>query len=338
MKKTLTVNLGDTVYHIDEDAYHLLDNYLTNLCILFRREEGAEEIVHDMELRISELFADRLSKGKQVITIEDVEEIIARMGKPEDLSGEENGEPSGSEKPKETIVRRLFRDPDNKVLGGVASGLAAYIGWDVTWVRILLLIFGFFVHGVILAAYIIAWIIIPMARTAPEKLAMKGAAVNVENIGKTVTDGFEKVNDYVHSDRPGNILQKIGEGIVPVAGFLIKFLLILIAICCAPVLLVFLIVFFALLMTATGLIATLPAAFYEALPAVNWATVSSSTGLTVAMSVAGILVIGIPIVGLIHMLMRHFGDRQPMSVATKVLFIILWLVALGVIGYVINLH
>lgn len=128
MKKTLTINLGGTVYHIDEDAYHLLDNYLANLRIHFRREEGAEEIVHDMELRISELFADRLNEGKQVITIEDVEEIIARMGKPEELSGEGNGETSGSEKTKGTTVRRLFRDPDNKVLGGVASGLAAYMG------------------------------------------------------------------------------------------------------------------------------------------------------------------------------------------------------------------
>ena len=68
------------VYHIDEDAYHLLDNYLANLRIHFRREEGAEEIVHDMELRISELFADRLNEGKQVITIEDVEEIIGPDG------------------------------------------------------------------------------------------------------------------------------------------------------------------------------------------------------------------------------------------------------------------
>ena len=98
MKKTLTINLGGTVYHIDEDAYHLLDNYLTNLRIHFCREEGAEEIVHDIELRISELFTDRLNEGKQVITIEDVEEIIARMGKPEELSGEGNGETSGSEK------------------------------------------------------------------------------------------------------------------------------------------------------------------------------------------------------------------------------------------------
>ena len=91
MKKTLTVNLGGTVYHIDEDAYKLLDTYLSNLRIHFCREEGAEEIVHDMELRISELFTDRLRDGKQVITIEDVEEIIAQMGKPEDLGDEADG-------------------------------------------------------------------------------------------------------------------------------------------------------------------------------------------------------------------------------------------------------
>ena len=105
----------------------------------------------------------------------------------------------------------------------------------------------------------------------------------------------------------------------------------------ATVLFVLLIVFFALLMAATGLIAALPAVLYEVLPAVNWATVGSSPGLTVAMSVAGILVIGIPIIGLIHMLMRHFGGWQPMSIVTKIIFIVLWLIALGVgVFFVLN--
>ena len=68
MKKTLTVNLGGTVFHIDEDAYRLLDNYLCNLRLHFRKQEGAEEIVNDIENRISELFAEKLSAGSQVIT------------------------------------------------------------------------------------------------------------------------------------------------------------------------------------------------------------------------------------------------------------------------------
>lgn len=88
MKKTLTVNLGGTVFHIDEDAYRLLDNYLSNLKIHFRKEAGADEIIDDIERRISELFAEKLTAGSQVITITDVEEVIARMGKPEDMEAE----------------------------------------------------------------------------------------------------------------------------------------------------------------------------------------------------------------------------------------------------------
>ena len=86
MKKTYNINLGGIVFHIDEDAYDLLDKYLSNLRIHFSKEEGAEEIVHDMELRISELFSERLNEKKQVITLTDVEEIIAQMGKPEEFS------------------------------------------------------------------------------------------------------------------------------------------------------------------------------------------------------------------------------------------------------------
>lgn len=96
MKKTLTVNLGGTVYHIDEDAYILLDNYLNNLRYHFRKDEGAEEIVRDIESRIAELFDEALRGGLQVITIKEVEEVIARMGKPEELNGEEEGNPSAS--------------------------------------------------------------------------------------------------------------------------------------------------------------------------------------------------------------------------------------------------
>lgn len=77
MKKTLTVNLGGTVFHIDEDAYRLLDNYLSNLKIHFRKEAGADEIIDDIERRISELFTEKLAAGSQVITIAYVEEVIA---------------------------------------------------------------------------------------------------------------------------------------------------------------------------------------------------------------------------------------------------------------------
>ena len=336
MKKTYNINLGGIVFHIDEDAYELLDKYLSNLRIHFSKEEGAEEIVHDMELRISELFSERLNEKKQVVTLKDVEEIIAQMGKPEEFSDDTTQDTNEYTKEEKT-PRRLFRDPDNKVIGGVCSGIAAYFGWDVTILRILLIILAFpifwngafIIKGIVLF-YIIAWIIIPEATTATEKLSMKGMKVNVENIGKTVTDGFEKVNDYVKSDKPRSILHKIGEGIVTVVGFLAKALLVIAAICCTPVLFILLVVCFSLLMAAIGVIGSLPAFFYHAMPVVDWSVVTSSPVPTTLLAVSGILVIGIPIVGFIHFLMSTFGGWKAMPFAARMTLLVLWLIALGV--------
>ena len=336
MKKTFNINLGGIVFHIDEDAYELLDKYLSNLRIHFSKEEGAEEIVHDMELRISELFSERLNERKQVVTLKDVEEIIAQMGKPEEFS-EDTTQDTNEYIKEEKTPKRLFRDPDNKVIGGVCSGIAAYLGWDVTAVRIIFIALALpfilngslILNGVVIA-YIIAWIIIPEANTATEKLSMKGMKVNVENIGKTVTDGFEKVNDYVKSDKPRSILHKIGEAIVSVVGFLVKAVLVIAAICFTPVLFILLVVCFSLLMAAIGVIGSLPAFFYHAMPVVDWSVVTSSPVPTTLLAVSGILVIGIPIVGFIHFLMSTFGGWKAMPFAARMTLLVLWLIALGV--------
>ena len=334
MKKTLTVNLGGTVHHIDEDAYVLLDNYLNNLKYHFRTEPDADEIVRDMENRIAELFSEYISHGQQVITIENVEEVIARMGKPEEINSESDSSTNVDDSYRasdngESPKRRLFRNPDDKILGGVVSGLAAYFGWDVAWTRIAVLVCGIFLHGFILA-YIIAWIIIPMARTATEKLQMKGEPVNMENIGKTVTDGFEKMNDYVHSDKPRSFVEKLGNIFFSVLGFIVKLAFVILAICCAPVVIVGLIVLFALLMAATGVLVSVPAFFYEALPYINWDMVGTSAGVAVTMVVCGLLLIGIPVVGLIHLILHITGKKEPMSTSMKVVLILLWIVAASV--------
>ena len=336
MKKTYNINLGGIVFHIDEDAYELLDKYLSNLRIHFSKEEGAEEIVHDMELRISELFSERLNEKKQVVTLKDVEEIIAQMGKPEEFSDDTTQDTNEYIK-EEKGPKRLFRDPDNKVIGGVCSGIAAYLGWDVTAVRIIFIALALpfilngslILNGVVIA-YIIAWIIIPEANTATEKLSMKGMKVNVENIGKTVTDGFEKVNDYVKSDKPRSILHKIGEAIVSVVGFLVKAVLVIAAICFTPVLFVVLIVFVSLLAAATGVISAVPTMLYEMMPKIDWSIVNLSPFTTSLMSISGILVIGIPIVGFIHFLMSTFGGWKAMPFAARMTLLVLWLIALGV--------
>lgn len=335
MKKTLTVNLGGTVFHIDEDAYCLLDNYLSNLKIHFRKEAGADEIIDDIERRISELFAEKLTAGSQVITITDVEEVIARMGKPEDMEAENDSEPSVGNATRTTIHRRLYRNPDDKLLGGVISGMAAYLGWDVTLLRLLLLVVLICGVGTLIPVYIVCWLVIPEARTAAEKLSMRGEAVTVENIGKTVTDGFEKVangvNDYMKSDKPRTFLQKLGDALVMVAGWFFKICLVIFAIICSPLLFVFGVVFVALLFAAVMVAIGGGAALISMFPTFD-VILPTSPLSAIVMYIAGILLVGIPLVSLVWAIFSQIFKWQPMASGLKWTLVILWIVSAAVFG------
>ena len=335
MKKTLTVNLGGTVFHIDEDAYRLLDNYLSNLKIHFRKEAGADEIIDDIERRISELFAEKLTAGSQVITITDVEEVIARMGKPEDMEAENDSEPSIGNATRTTIHRRLYRNPDDKLLGGVISGMAAYLGWDVTLLRLLLLVVLICGVGTLIPVYIVCWLVIPEARTAAEKLSTRGEAVTVENIGKTVTDGFEKVangvNDYMKSDKPRTFLQKLGDALVMVAGWFFKICLVIFAIICSPLLFVFGVVFVALLFAAVMVAIGGGAALISMFPTFD-VILPTSPLSAIVMYIAGILLVGIPLVSLVWAIFSQIFKWQPMASGLKWTLVILWIVSAAVFG------
>ena len=335
MKKTLTVNLGGTVFHIDEGAYRLLDNYLSNLKIHFRKEAGADEIIDDIERRISELFAEKLTAGSQVITITDVEEVIARMGKPEDMEAENDSEPSVGNATRTTIHRRLYRNPDDKLLGGVISGMAAYLGWDVTLLRLLLLVVLICGVGTLIPVYIVCWLVIPEARTAAEKLSMRGEAVTVENIGKTVTDGFEKVangvNDYMKSDKPRTFLQKLGDALVMVAGWFFKICLVIFAIICSPLLFVFGVVFVALLFAAVMVAIGGGAALISMFPTFD-VILPTSPLSAIVMYIAGILLVGIPLVSLVWAIFSQIFKWQPMASGLKWTLVILWIVSAAVFG------
>ena len=335
MKKKLTVNLGGTVFHIDEDAYRLLDNYLSNLKMHFRKEAGADEIIDDIERRISELFAEKLTAGSQVITITDVEEVIARMGKPEDMEAENDSEPSVGNATRTTIHRRLYRNPDDKLLGGVISGMAAYLGWDVTLLRLLLLVVLICGVGTLIPVYIVCWLVIPEARTDAEKLSMRGEAVTVENIGKTVTDGFEKVangvNDYMKSDKPRTFLQKLGDALVMVAGWFFKICLVIFAIICSPLLFVFGVVFVALLFAAVMVAIGGGAALISMFPTFD-VVLPTSPLSAIVMYIAGILLVGIPLVSLVWAIFSQIFKWQPMASGLKWTLVILWIVSAAVFG------
>ena len=334
MKKTLTVNLGGTVFNIDDDAYRLLDNYLNNLRHHFRKEAGADEIVDDIERRISELFAEQLTEGRGVITLADVEGVIARIGRPEEMEQEaEDGTSQASAGQQTGAIphRRLFRNPDDKILGGVFSGLAAYFGLDTRMLRLVMFVLALFTKGIMIPIYIVCWIVIPLARTAADKLSMRGEAVTLENIGKTVTNGFERVsngvNDYVASGKPRTLLQKVGDALVTFIGLAFKVALVVLAIICSPFLLACGVGFVALLFMALVLLIGGGATLVALFPAMTDLAFVVSPLPTFVMGIAGLFVVGIPLTAIIWGITHWVLDWRPMPTGLKWTLLALWVMS-----------
>ncbi len=200
MKTTITINLGGMVFHIDDDAYEMLHTYLLAIEKQFVSEDERKEVMSDIELRLAELFSETIGQKRDVIMQEDVTRIIEIMGEPEDFVDDEaTQEPSGSEKSSskktsyhQKTTKRLYRDPDNRMLGGVCGGLGAYFSIDPLVFRIIFLIIALGMgSGIII--YLILWIVIPEALTTAQKLEMRGEPVTIENIKKAVRDEFENV-------------------------------------------------------------------------------------------------------------------------------------------------
>jgi phage shock protein PspC (stress-responsive transcriptional regulator) len=196
MNKTININLGGIFFHIDELAYQKLKHYLDAIRrSLSDDPQGRDEILNDIELRIGELLSERIKNERQVINEADIDEVTKIMGKPEDyLVDEELFEDQPTYK--STSSKKLFRDSDDKFLGGVCAGLAHYFGIDTLWVRLLWLILVFF-FGTGILLYIILWILIPQAETTAEKLQMKGEPVNISNIERKIREEFKDVTSRV---------------------------------------------------------------------------------------------------------------------------------------------
>ncbi|WP_232530382.1 PspC domain-containing protein [Flavobacterium columnare] len=197
MNKTVNMNLGGFFFHIDEDAYQKLNRYFSairnSLSI-----EGRDEIMNDIESRIAELFSEKLGSSKQVLCLNDIDDVIDIMGQPEDYKIEE--EPSKSSNYSYTgKTKKLYRDKETGIVAGVCSGLGHYFGLDPVWIRIALVLLVFAGFGVGLLAYIILWLVTPEAITTSEKLEMKGEPITISNIEKKVKEEFESVSDKFKS-------------------------------------------------------------------------------------------------------------------------------------------
>ena len=232
MNKTLSIGLAGYSFTIEEHAYMKLQDYLLALRNSLDSEE-ADEVMQDIEIRMVEIFKDLLNK-REVLNNDDVEKVIAQIGTPEAIEEQEEAYYSNQNKSEKSNTnnpfganakKQLFRDPENMKIAGVCSGLAHYVGLDVSWMRIIwavLAFVGIFSAGIstmlIILIYIILWAILPTATTTSDYLKMQGKPVNFDTIkeesGKIVqfaNESTQKVGELYNNNK--KTISSAGSGI-----------------------------------------------------------------------------------------------------------------------------
>ena len=217
MNKTVNINLGGMFFHIDEDAYLKLTRYFDAIKRSLNNSSGQDEIIKDIEMRVSELLTEKQKSEKHVVGLKDVDEVIAVMGQPEDyIIDEEEKSNQSFNNYSGRSHKKLYRDKENGMIGGVATGLAHYFGIDAVWIKIVFLIFVFAGFGTGILAYFVLWIVTPEAVTTSEKLEMTGEPVTISNIERKVREEIDSLSDKFKNadyDKMGNQVKSGAERI-----------------------------------------------------------------------------------------------------------------------------
>ncbi len=337
MKKNITINLCGRLYQIDEDAYEMLQHYIESLHSAFDRQEGGEEIVDDIEERIAELFDELKQQGTDAITIDHVKEIIARIGKPEQLKGEEvergadtDQEAAGnwqdkarstaqniSENVRSRVAgKKLFRNPKDKMLAGVLSGLATYTNTDAVIWRIAMILL-FCIYGFGLLAYIIMAVVIPEARTPEQLLQMEGKEVTPQNLADAVLE-----KDQQTEQRPG-LLRSLFSILLKI---LFAFFIAIALIVCLALGIAFL---FILVVIVSALALPISSDMPFSLEAMGLTELYQTNPLLLLLFLFSLFVLLlVPIYATVHLLLSLANKVQPMSIGQRIAWVVLWIVAL----------
>ena len=313
MKKTININLGGQPFIIDEPAFDILHGYFEALKLKFTNENEQKEIISDIESRIAEIFAQRLGKTRAVVAEEDVVYVISLMGRPEDIAGESDTHTPGQDtKTSSTtytgpVEKKFFRDPDNKKVGGVVSGLCYYFGWsDPTWIRIGLVaiialsMFANLGIGVPLAViYLILLVVVPEANTSAEKLQMQGKPVTLQNIEKEVREAMttagNSVNTILKDNDTGN---KLVSAFLTIGRIILKLFLAFVVFICVILMLALVTSFFGLSMLSSA-----------SLTDITHLLVSSRYTIML-FNVGLLLAVGVPLVSIMYDSIRYLTNSQ----------------------------
>jgi phage shock protein PspC (stress-responsive transcriptional regulator) len=232
MNTTVNVNLARQHFYFDQASKVKLEVYFEEIKSYFTDDSFLEELMTDVEGRIAELLNEIIVDSQQVVTIQHIEKVIEVMGEPNSFKIDDE---KAQNKAETKAVRKLFRDPDDRFLGGVASGVSHYFSLQVKWVRLIWLLLGLFSWGGFSILYIALWIFVPLAKTTSEKFMMKGQAINLSNLEKKIKDEFEEVanqiknTDYLKAKRKlksntARFFNTAAEILVSIFHLLLKFL------------------------------------------------------------------------------------------------------------------
>ncbi|MFA6106329.1 MAG: DUF2807 domain-containing protein [Patescibacteria group bacterium] len=218
MNKTITITLNGIIFHIEEEAFFKLKEYLESVRNRLGADADKDEVMADIEASIAEKFTAKVSAAKQVITANDVADLIKVMGTVEDFdeelrTGEKAGgekETSGEKTKEEKKLKKLFRDPDDVIIAGVCSGIAVYFGIDPLIVRLIFFASIFF-GGTGIIAYLILLFLVPKAQTSAQKLEMRGDPVTLAAIEQAVRENVEKIKNAENTERVKSGLRKLLE-------------------------------------------------------------------------------------------------------------------------------
>lgn len=306
MNKILNINLGGYALTIDDDAFDYLNAYLESIRRRFSESEGRDEIMHDIESRLGEIISTSMG-NRTIVMLPDVEAAIEVMGKPEDFGGEPVDKPGAGASGKKTFRpgKKMFRDEEDAVIGGVCSGLTAYFGMqEPIWMRLIFVLLALVSFGFWVPAYLLLWILVPPARTAAERLAMRGETANVENIAREIEQGFDRISKKVNEFGSKANISQAGRTTASVAGgCLVVF---------GKLILGFVIFAAAMLVLALGSAWVAGIwAFFTAQPYVSYFS-PLPTGATYLAFFNAFFLLGIPVVGLVLWLGRTiFRFKSP---------------------------
>ncbi len=334
MKKTIIINIGNSIIHIEEDAYEILTTYLNEIKQHFAKTADDFEIVTDIENRIAEMFAEILATTqKQVIEIADVQSVIGQMGRVQDFQNDEDENANASSFEPYTGNKKLYRDTDDGAIAGVCAGLGHYLNIESRWVRLIAFI-AIFLGGSGILVYLILWIVTPRAVTRSEKMEMKGEATNLYGYKRSFEEELAAFKENMKSAnehfRPlvknsGNFISEFVSVIGRFLGSTGKLILKLIAGA-------FIIAGFGLLV---GLVLALAAflGFWDSNAYDNFPLSIINEGLRSEVVLGAFIVIFIPVLVLVLFAIRVAFNRMAINRTLSLALLVVWLLGVTSTGY-----